>query len=463
MLTQILLAATLISTAAAFSSGAPGDACMSRIPLHGVSAQTSQCPFDFVALGWVPGEYTSMGIFPTEVDSNLEFKGFLASVFYNDEPIGEMRKGRSSDNIPTDAGVQTACEGTSLTHSDSGNKKEIFFEWKAPLDLPETAEVTLRLTIVETRTQFWVDCGLVQLGSLSSNPVSTTTFPTTSSSSSTSTTTPLPRTNPPTTTQRPRTNPPTTTRRPRTRPPTTTPPFTTSTTSATTSSTSSTLQPATARQTRPRTTARPVRTRPQTTARPVRTRPQTTARPVRTRPQTTARPVRTRPQTTARPVRTRPQTTSRPIRTRPQTTARPVRTRPQTTSRPVRTRPQTTARPIRTRPRTTSRPVRTRPHTMDQRPVTTRRPVPVPPSHNDGTDSYLNYQHQGYLKHETMSGQECVEYGNVYRIIPNTRCREFTQSIYGSITNTNPIKCPGDTRFDPRVCSCAFTTYCYES
>ncbi|KAF6034919.1 hypothetical protein EB796_006768 [Bugula neritina] len=103
-----ILALSVLITASAWPSGAPAEACRTRTPSHGVPAQTSTCPFDFVGLGWIPGQFTSMGIFPTRVGSSLKFRGFLASVYKDDEPIGEMRPGNSDKNL-----VKTACNGKS--------------------------------------------------------------------------------------------------------------------------------------------------------------------------------------------------------------------------------------------------------------------------------------------------------------------------------------------------------------
>jgi len=82
----------------------------------------------------------AVGIFPTAVGSSLKFRGFLASVYKDDEPIGEMRPGNSDKNL-----VKTACNGkSSITHSSNQDKDEIFFEWKAPATLQPTDEVELR-------------------------------------------------------------------------------------------------------------------------------------------------------------------------------------------------------------------------------------------------------------------------------------------------------------------------------
>jgi len=57
-LRSILVLSVLISTASAWPSGAPAQACRTRTPNHGVSAQNSTCPFNFVGLGWIPGQFT---------------------------------------------------------------------------------------------------------------------------------------------------------------------------------------------------------------------------------------------------------------------------------------------------------------------------------------------------------------------------------------------------------------------
>lgn len=85
-----------------------------------------------------------MGVFGTDENVKPSFKGFLAGVYYNGKFIGEMKPGKRSKNIPVTSRVQLACDKTSITHANSDPKQEIFFEWKAPVDLPEDAIVELR-------------------------------------------------------------------------------------------------------------------------------------------------------------------------------------------------------------------------------------------------------------------------------------------------------------------------------
>lgn len=87
---------------------------------------------------------STVGIFATDETSDITFKGFLASVFYNGEHIGQMKPGRKADNNPATAMVKTQCDKTSLTHENNEAKAEIFFEWKAPMDLSLDAIVELR-------------------------------------------------------------------------------------------------------------------------------------------------------------------------------------------------------------------------------------------------------------------------------------------------------------------------------
>ena len=66
MLNSIVFAAALVATVSAYSRGVglsdqsnAADVCSSRTPGHGFNPQTSTCPYDFVAFGWIPGEVTS--------------------------------------------------------------------------------------------------------------------------------------------------------------------------------------------------------------------------------------------------------------------------------------------------------------------------------------------------------------------------------------------------------------------
>jgi len=87
----------------------------------------------------------AVGIFPEEVGSPLRFKGFLASVYKDGKPIGEMRPANSLINKPNTASVKTTCNGkSSLTHSNNLDKEEIIFQWKAPATLQPTDVVELR-------------------------------------------------------------------------------------------------------------------------------------------------------------------------------------------------------------------------------------------------------------------------------------------------------------------------------
>lgn len=55
----VLIAALLVASVSAFPGGAPPEACDAGVPSHGVAAQSTVCPYDFVALGWTAGEFSS--------------------------------------------------------------------------------------------------------------------------------------------------------------------------------------------------------------------------------------------------------------------------------------------------------------------------------------------------------------------------------------------------------------------
>ena len=161
--------------------------------------------------------------------------------------------------------------------------------------------------------------------------------------------------------------------------------------------------------------------------------------------------------TTAAPVQARTQPPTLPPTlppTQPPTTRRPTTVYVPPTTR----RPTTVYVPPTTRRQTT---VYVPPPTTRRVAVqsTTRKIVTYPAPSNTGQDSYLDYAGKANLKHKTMSTTECMEYGNFYRIKPNTDCREYIQSTQSGAPGY-PVKCPGSTKFDPRACTCAFTLLC---
>lgn len=85
-----------------------------------------------------------MGVFPTDENSAIQFKGLLARVMLNGEIIGSMRLGDSSQNVPTSANLKLACDGKAVTHGDRVPKNEVFFEWQAPADLADDDIVELK-------------------------------------------------------------------------------------------------------------------------------------------------------------------------------------------------------------------------------------------------------------------------------------------------------------------------------
>lgn len=76
-------------------------------------------------------------------DRESRFKGFMAAVTLDDEPIGTMES-TDEDNMPKEAKTRVFCDDTAISHADSTEKYEVFFQWKAPADLDPLSKLKLR-------------------------------------------------------------------------------------------------------------------------------------------------------------------------------------------------------------------------------------------------------------------------------------------------------------------------------
>lgn len=76
---------------------------------------------------------------------------------------------------------------------------------------------------------------------------------------------------------------------------------------------------------------------------------------------------------------------------------------------------------------------------------------------------YLEYSKMHPQPHKVIDGGMCEEAGNTFEVVKGTDCNEFKQ-MWGDAKNPTVAmrKCAKNTKFDARVCSCAWTNECHE-
>ncbi|XP_037091299.1 putative defense protein Hdd11-like [Pollicipes pollicipes] len=150
---QLLVLALGVVACRAYSGGAPAVACGDMTPGHGVPAQSSTLPYRVVVsdVAIAPGDRVTVTI---SREHQMPFKGFFV----------QARRASGTDSLPA-LGSFTAVPEYKLTscgeysdngisHRDSADKHSVSVEWVAPADLAE--DVVFRVTLVQSRTIFWV-------------------------------------------------------------------------------------------------------------------------------------------------------------------------------------------------------------------------------------------------------------------------------------------------------------------
>ncbi|CAH1645074.1 unnamed protein product [Spodoptera littoralis] len=150
----VVLAASLVVAANAYSSGAPESVCGDMVPKHPVPRQSSPPPYKITtstqaAKAGTPLEIVISGNGPTDT-----IRGLLVQARAGDKPIGKFTL---KPNDPFAQLLNCGEPGNAVTHKkhdEKFDKQTVAFTWTPPAGF--NGEVKIRATIALNGAVFWV-------------------------------------------------------------------------------------------------------------------------------------------------------------------------------------------------------------------------------------------------------------------------------------------------------------------
>ncbi|XP_034237005.1 putative defense protein Hdd11 [Thrips palmi] len=142
---RLVVLVSAVCLAHAYRSGAPPEACSDMVPQHHTPPQTGRFPYTVRA-----SATKAAGTAIVTVTGPETFKGFMVQCRVGNAPVGKFINPPSNVKV-IDCG---SGKGTTATHNDDSEKKEIVLTWKAPPNLKE--KVTCLATVAKNGGEFWV-------------------------------------------------------------------------------------------------------------------------------------------------------------------------------------------------------------------------------------------------------------------------------------------------------------------
>ncbi|XP_043940813.1 putative ferric-chelate reductase 1 [Protopterus annectens] len=141
----------MLTGVSAYQNGLVSEACITMVPGHGYSQQSTIPPYSVSVQNSVysPGDTITVTI----ESANQPFKGFLLSTrtIAKDEPIGTF----SIIDSSTTQGIQ--CNGkqnAAASHTSSSFKNKVQVKWISP---NSSEDIQLKVTVVQSYSTYWAN------------------------------------------------------------------------------------------------------------------------------------------------------------------------------------------------------------------------------------------------------------------------------------------------------------------